>query len=206
MSLVSVVDKPEAGYRMNSPLLFELLQGLSEEGCHQFLDIMPATPGVLDFFSQYHCKLYLPGCVNELWNLRADVLDTSNKLNRAFVNALGLYRNNKAKLDVMLLWDLPNFLDKPILSGLIEYLLPHTNNMTRLHCYVYTRQSMPASPGRYQFAPERKIWVEHQTEQTISCPAYYQEVLHKLLFPFVVQRSILLSNGMQEYVLKIKPG
>lgn len=204
MSLVSYVDKSPAGYRMNSPLLFQLLQSLAEEGYYQFLDITPATPGLLDYFSQYHCKLYLPGCINELWRMTAEELDTPHKLNRALVGSLGLYRNNKAKLDVILLWDLPNYLDKQILSGLIEYLLPHTANTVYLHCYIYTRQEMPASPGRYQFTPENKMWVEHPSEQMIACPAYYQEVLHKLLHPFVVHRSILLSNGLQEYILKIK--
>lgn len=206
MPLASYVDKPEAGYRMNSPLLFQLLQGLPEEGYYQFLDITPATPGLLDFFSQYHCKLYLPGCVNELWQMKAEDLDTPHKLNRALVNSVGLYRNNKAQLDVLLLWDLPNYLDKQILSGLIEYLLPHTTNTVCLHSYIYTRQEMPASPGRYQFTSDSKMWVEQQSQQTIPCPAYYQEVLHKLLKPFVVHRSILLSNGLQEYILKIKSG
>lgn len=203
MTLVaSYVDKPETGYLMNSPLLFEMLQDLQQAGYYQLLDVMPATPGLLEAFSDQHCKLFLPGCMPELIRMRTSEDDTAQKLQRALRQALGLDGIHNTRLDMLLLWDLPNYLSKPVLSGLIEYLLAHTHHRARLHCYIYTRQLMPASPGVYQFVTGEKIWVEEQSAQTLPSPTYYQEALHKLLAPFVVERSILLSNGLQEYVLR----
>lgn len=199
MSLASRVPTQEAGYSMNSPLLFKFLEQLPEDGRYEFLDSTPANQGQLDFFHRFHCKLYLPGCHHQLCELNSEVLDTPTKRHRALVKTLGLYKNSKAALDMILLWDLPNYLDKPILSALVEFLLPHLKRQTVMHCYIHTRQSMPAQAGNFRFQND-KIDVEYPTGQS-ACPAYYQEVLHKLMKPFTVQRSILLSNGLQEYIL-----
>ena len=187
---------------MNSPLLFEALEDLSQAGYFQLLDVIPAGPSLLGAFSHYHCKLYLPGCIDALMHLRIGEDDTPQKLQRDLHRALGLYADSGVKLDVLLLWDLPNYLTNPILSALIKYLLPFTSERARLHCYICTCQQMPASPATYQFAGNEKIWVEPESEQTMPAPVHYQEALHRLLAPFVVQRSILLSNGLQEYVLR----
>lgn len=190
---------------MNSPLLFEALENLSQTGYFQLLDIMPANPSLLDVLSEHHCKLFLPGCIKQLMCLRTSELDTPQKLQRALHKEFGFYRDIQVKLDLLLLWDLPNYLPNPVLSALIEYLLPYTNSNARLHCYIYTGQEMPDVPASYQLAASQKIWIEPQSERTTSAPVLYQEALHKLLTPFVVQRSILLSNGLQEYVLRKNP-
>lgn len=189
---------------MNSPLLFDVLESLSQTGYFQLLDIMPANTSLLDVLSSHHCKLFLPGCIKALMRLRTSEHDTPQKLQRALCQAFGFNRDTHVKLDLLLLWDLPNYLPNTILSALIEYLLPYTNNDARLHCYIYTGQEMPDTPASYQFAARQKIWIELQSERTTSAPVHYQEALHKLLAPFVVQRSILLSNGLQEYVLRKK--
>ncbi len=200
---------PAAGYRMNSPLLFDYLRHLPEDGYYQFLDVTTASPGLLDFFARFHCRLYLPGCVDELWRMHTGELDTPEKVYSALSKTVLLEGERPAKLDVILLWDLINYLQKPILSSLIEYLLATSTPDTVIHSYVYTRQSMPAAPGRYQFTLDNDILAQTRTTQTIACPAYYQEVLHKLINPFVVQRSILLSSGLQEYIFHLprnRPG
>ncbi len=200
MSLANQAVKQEAGYGMNSPLLSGLLEQISEQDYHEIMDVVPANQGVIDLFSRFRCKLYLPGCLDALRKLDSQVLDTPTKRQRALVKTIGLYKNKKASLDVILLWDLPNYLDKTILSSLVEYLLPHIRKQTLIHCYIHTRQSMPAVPGNYRYI-DGKVYVHHPQAETITCPAYYQEVLHRMMAPFTVQRSILLSNGLQEYVL-----
>jgi len=192
-----------AGYRINSPLLFEYLRRLPEDGYYQFLDVTAATPGLLDFFAQFHCRLYLPGCVDELWHMDAEQLDTQDKVRTALANSLVLDGRSTAQLDVILLWDLINYMQKPILTSLIDYLLSYSARTTIIHSYIYTRHSMPAAPARYQFTADNGVYVEQQTANVLDSPAYYQEVLHKLIKPFVVQRSILLSNGLQEYIFHL---
>ncbi len=194
----------EAGFAINSPILFDLLNGLSEEAHYEILDITPANQGVIDSFSSYCCKLYLPGCIKDLCEMTPDKYDTANKLYRAFSSALGLYKKQKASLNVMLLWDLPNYLDKQVMQGLIDYLSDHMHESVKLHFYIHSQQHMPASPGRYTITQEGKVWLENSSDTTVKSPRYYQEALLTLFQPFKVKRSMLLSSGLQEYILTLK--
>ena len=200
--------KQEAGFAMRSPLLFGSLKNLSEENRYEFLDIMPASQGMLDYFSQRHCKLYLPACIRKLYALNTEELDTTDKLHHAFKNTLELEKHSQVNLNLIMLWDLPNFLDKGVLAGLIEYLLSYVHERVVLHTYIYTKRLMPVLPGHFYFIKdgngEDRVWFENKYEVTRKCPVYYQEVLQKSMYPFQVQRSILLSNGLQEYTLVLK--
>ena len=201
-----VAEEPvhEAGRVIKSPLLSDLFGNFSEDKYFQLLDMQPVCGQFIEHFSALHCKLYLPGCSESLLLLKADNLDTDTKLNRAFVKNLGLKKQSKAFLSLILLWDLPNYLDANLLHALIQYLLPHCTDDVKLHAYIHTRGQMPSEPGIYQLQSDGKIAITRKGNQTCESPMYYQETLQKTLSPFLVQRSILLSGGMQEYLLQRK--
>ncbi len=194
----------EAGVAINSPILFDLLNSLSQDAHHEILDICPASQGVIDAFSHYDCKLYLPGCVNALCEMTAEEYDTANSLYRAFTRALGLTKKQNAALNVILLWDLPNYLDKGIMRGLIDYLSHHMHENVKLHFYIHSQQHMPATPASYTILPEGKVWLENRSETTVKSPLYFQEALLTLFQPFKVKRSMLLASGLKEYILALE--
>lgn len=194
----------ETGFAISSPILFDLLNSLSKEEYHEILDILPANQGVIDSFSSLHCKLYLPGCLKELCAMTSDSYDTTHKLQRAFTKTLGFYKKRSASLNVIFLWDLPNYLDKPVMRGLIEYLSHHMHENVKLHLYIHTKQQMPAFPRGYSIMPEGKIWLENSDNATVKSPLYFQETLLTVFHPFKVKRSMLLSSGLQEYILALK--
>ncbi|MGD8784234.1 MAG: hypothetical protein PVG75_07335, partial [Thioalkalispiraceae bacterium] len=187
---------------MNSPLLFGLLDNFQEDRYYQVLDIMPASNQLLQYFSAFHSKLYLPACYRLLQSISPELLASEEKLNLAVLKMLDLEDNITGSLDLILLWDLPNYLDKDILQAFIQNLLSYCSRETLLHIYIYTREKMPVNSGLYQFQVDNRILVKHESQQMTRCPMYYQELLQKLLSPFMVERGILLSNGMQEYLLK----
>ena len=191
----------ESGLEVNSPILFELLNIFQQENYYEILDVFPASQSIVDSFSDFHCKLYLPGCGNELYAMKSDQYDTPNKLHRAFVTQFGFYKKHRSSLNVILLWDLPNYLDKQIMTALVDYLIDHVNEEVKLHFYIHTRQQMPSSPGVYSILPGAKVWLENNAESTIKSPLYFQESLQTLFQPFKVIRSMQLSSGLQEYIL-----
>lgn len=193
----------DTGYAISSPILFDLLNGLSKEEHHEILDILPANQGVIDLFSNFCCKLYLPGCLQELRGMTSEKYDTANKLHRAFTRTLGFHKKRREFLNVIFLWDLPNYLDKQVMKGLIEYLSQHMHEKVKLHFYIHIKQQMPASPGVYSMMPEGKVWLENSSDATVKSPLYFQDALQTLLHPFKVKRSMLLSNGLQEYILEL---
>lgn len=191
-----------ARYLMNSPLLFRLLASYSVEQYYQILDLIPANRNTIDYFSCLHCKLYLPGCHSLLRTMSLETLDTEHKQNRALIKMLGLKKQDKARLDLILLWDLPNYLDGKMLRVFIDYILPHCSEETRVHTYVHTREQMPDTPAMFSLHADEKISVQQNSSVKTSSPMFYQESLQKTLSPFVVERGMLLSNGLQEYLLK----
>lgn len=184
-----------------SPLLFSLLDKLDPQRRYEILDTGPASGSTINTLSNYRCKLHITNSSTELCAMDTAKLDSAHKLNRALVKSLQLYKSQKANLNLILLWDLPNYLQTEILSGMITYLLPHTSKDAYLHCYIHTASMMPETPGKYSIMQDSQVMVEYSTDGKRPCPAYYQEALHKLMSPFRVKRSILHTNGIQEYLL-----
>jgi|GEM_PF-2436148 len=194
----------EAGFTMRSPILSDLLNSLSSEEYLEVLDIIPANQGVIDAFSGLNCKLHLPGCLAGLSEITTQKYDTPTKLHRAFTRLFGFYKRQRASLNVILLWDLPNYLEKPVMSALINYLSEHLHDSARLHFYIHTKHLIPASPGRYTIEPGGEVFSQNSDDKMVESPLYFQEALQTLMQPFMVKRSMLLSGGLQEYVLEQK--
>ena len=154
-----------------------------------------------DYFSQFHCKLYLPGYRDRLLTLRVDEETPEQCLPQAFADGIPLTTGDNTGLDLVLLWDLPNYLDKQVLTALAAYLAEYCTRRASLHCYIHTRQAMPAQPGDYRLTAEHTVMVDIPAPWTATSPMYYQALLNKAFAPFRVQRGMLLANGLQEYIL-----
>jgi hypothetical protein len=115
---------------------------------------------------------------------------------------LGFKKQDSAKLDLLLLWDLPNYLDSKVLRAIFEYLIPHCSEQAFVHTYVHTREHMPATPAKYRLNGDDKVSVLQDASEKVPSPMFHKESLQKALSPFVVERGVLLSNGLQEYLLK----
>ena len=191
----------QVGEITSSPLLFSLLDSLDPEKRYEILETCTPSRSTIEYLSNYRCKLYISNASAELATMDAEKLDSAHKLNRAFIKALNLYKNQKTQLNVLLLWDLPNYIQPALFPALIEYLLPHMSKDATLHCYIHTSSLMPEEPGQYHILEDKSVRINSHSPRTRSCPCYYQEALHKLMTPLRVKRSILHTNGTQEYLL-----
>ncbi len=202
MRAVNTAAEQDARYQMNSPLLFGALQALSPDSSIGLLDLAPANASLLDYFAEYYCKLYLPGCRDELLSLDTGIDSGQPPLAVTMASLLPLRQAQGRPLDLVLLWDLPNYLDQSVLSALISYLATHSSRDTVLHTYVHTRQTMPDAPGDYRLTVEQKVKVEISTAWNTGSPGFYLELINKVFTPFRVDRGMLLANGLQEYILR----
>ncbi len=203
MRAVNQPAEQETSYSLKSPLLFGVLQDLEPDIRIDVLDLNPAYPGILEFFSQYHCKLYLPGSKDQLLAVQPDEEEEDNTLTGKIESCFPLQADRQNAFNLVLLWDLPNYLDQRVLPALIEYLASQADEHTILHSYIHTRQTMPAQPGDYRLTPEQTVRVNLPAPWTASSPAYHQAMLNKLFSPFRVTRGMLLANGLQEYILRL---
>ena len=188
---------------INSPLLFDMLAGLSPVQQHTILDVGRASGSSIDYFCDFWCKLYISDSVSEIHKLVPATIDTPHKWHRALVKTMQFYKRDKTGLDVIFLWDLPNYLAPNHLEGLIDYLLPHTSKRVLLHAYLYSARQMPAVPASYHIQRNNTIAIEPGSANRIDCPMYHQTVLHKYLSPFRAKRAVMLSSGIQEYLFHL---
>lgn len=205
MRPVNQAAEQESSYRIKSPLLFGVLQQFDPETRYEILDLSPANTDTLDFFSPYRCRLHLPGCRDTLLTQVTAEAQEPATWTQLFNTCLPWPEPAPASLDLLLLWDLPNYLNEPGVRALIDYLAPCFSARTALHMYIHTRQTMPVTPCNYRITGEQQVQIETFSAWTAVSPVYYQERLHKLFAPFRVERGMLLANGLQEYVMRI-PG
>ena len=188
---------------INSPLLFDMLENLSPILQHTIFDAGRASGSSIDYFCDFRCKLFITDSVSEIYNLDPVTINTPHKWHRTLVKTMQLYKRDKAGLDVIFLWDLPNYLAPNHLKGLINYLLPHASDRVLLHAYLYSARQMPAAPANYHIRRNNTVVIDPGSAERIDCPMYHQTVLQKYLSPFKAKRAVMLSSGIQEYLFHL---
>lgn len=192
----------------NSPLFVTLAGQLAAHGRCQVLDLGPAIGANVAFFGEMHCRLHIADCAAPLLalneRLAQGMADNGSveapSLEAELIRLLPLELD--APLDAILVWDLLNYLDKPLFRALMAHLAPWVSGDTWLHGYIGSRREMAALPGRYRLTPEGRLAVTAGSLERCACPAYTQPDLRNLMPQFSVSRSTLLQNGMQEYLFR----
>ena len=198
---VSVKNKAPT---INSPLLFKMLESLSKHKKYNILDISQANNNSLEFFSDYWCKLFINNAINSINKLDKNDINTSHKWHRALVKIMGLHKKSNAELDIIFLWDLPNYLEPEKLKGFIDYILPQCTKNTCLHTYVFNSEFISETPSNYQILSNQKVAISPpQRTNKINGPMYNVNALKKMLAPFNLDQSVMLSSGVQEYIFRL---
>lgn len=105
------------------------------------------------------------------------------------------------KLDLILLWDLPNYLSLDELRLVIETLRGRVAPGCRLHMLIaYSKHEISAEPARYQTDADGNLIQIPSSNKLSEVPRHTQEDLAPALGQFRNERGVLLTNGMQELV------
>ncbi len=105
------------------------------------------------------------------------------------------------KLDLIFLWDLPNYLSLEELSFVIDYLRDRVAPGCRLHMLIaYSKREIAAEPAHYQTDAEGNLIQICANDKLLEVPRHTQEDLAPALGQFRIERGVLLTNGMQELV------
>ena len=73
-----------------------------------------------------------------------------------------------------------------------------------LYLLVYSQKEMPALPMQFKVVSPDKMVCQPLTKAMRPSPRFNQTDLKRHLRDFDVVKSVLLRNGMQEYLLKRK--
>lgn len=182
---------------LNAPLFRSLYTRLEAGGRWTVLDLGVARGATVRAFGRYRCRLDIADVAPGLDELNGA---TDPRAMRQCAEALLLPRRDEP-LDIVLCWDLINYLNQPALTVLMDCIALRCKRGALAHGLVYySARTMPARPST--FVP---VDDEHLAQVVIPpgerpAPRYTPEDLARCMPRYRVERGRLLRNGMQEFL------
>lgn len=211
-------SEPSGGGEQHTLALAPLLEWLGSRVHPRVVDLGGAHGDNLTFFSRYGCRLEFldlypqlretahPNPASERERTRQLVermLDLGTGPQGEAQPEVGSAPEAPSRIDLLLAWDLPNYLNRPQIEGLYQALRPACSPGTRAFLILAHAPTLPLQPRRLRIAgADRLIW-ERDTPSVRPCPQYSEHQLHKLFPDFEVERSFLMRHGVREYLLAI---
>lgn len=184
---------------VNAPLFRRLLELQDDDRRAVILDLGPARTETVALFSQFRCRLEFTDLGDCFEELNAET-DPSLLLQR--VESL-LPRWRREAADIVLCWDLLNYLQRPALKTLMAQVAVRSRPGTLAHALIaYASPRMPAKPDRYAALPDGRLVIQQTTGTECAAPRYTPEDLRHCLPDYAVESAMLLKNGMQEFLLR----
>ncbi|MBN4073816.1 hypothetical protein JYT10_00025 [Beggiatoa alba] len=196
---LSAPDTGESECR--SPGLQLIFERINSGGKVNILDLGSPLSRNVDFLSSYFCRLYIADWLQSL------PLDGAHWGGHAAFSPLFsemLPLQSTDKFDVILGWDIINYLSVENIKSFSRFLAKHTNPKALCFFSLATRKEMPAQPAKYHIVAEDTLHYEQLGYESCQSPRFSQSRLLEMMPEFLPQRSFLLQNGRQEQVLRIR--
>ncbi|MGI9305377.1 MAG: hypothetical protein ACR2RB_22150 [Gammaproteobacteria bacterium] len=186
-------------------LVVKYLQDRNEqkpERKQHVLDLGPAVIPNVEFLSRYNCRVQFE-----------DITDVISKLNSALKSELttvervadDLFAHDpRVRFDVVLAWDLFNYLELGAIKALIERLGRFCKKGTVLFVFVRIAEEMPRRPTTFKFVDHHHLFYTVGSRNARPCPRYSVVDLMNQLSGFTVVRTYFMPNGMHEYLLRFR--
>jgi hypothetical protein len=167
---------------------------------HVILEPGSITLGILSLLESRRCRLLVADAALEMSDLSERTADTKSlfqQLETLFPDA------GSEKIDTVLCWDLLNYFTLPLFKAFTDRLAAIMAPGGILHAYIYASQNtMPQYPQRYSVMEDYRVARLKQQPRQRQTPRYSYGDLDKHANGFRVVRSMLLRNGIQEYLLQ----
>ncbi len=108
----------------------------------------------------------------------------------------------ESRYDVILAWDLLNYLDQPLFAGLVQYLARFCAPSALVFALIYDRPQMPALPTSFKIRDEENLVYESRTAETRPCARHQPRDVQRMFSGFRVAGSFRLRHGVQEYLFQ----
>jgi hypothetical protein len=196
----AVATPPLAAAPLNAPLFHSLMQRLAVGGRWIVLDLGRARSDTIRTFGQFRCRLDIVALADGVDALNTE---TEPRALRRHVEELLLLRGREAT-DIVLCWDLINYLAPPALAALMECIAARCKPGAFAHGLVYyAAQRMPERPGHFVPVDDRHLMNSAPLGRDRPAPRYSPEDLARCMPRYTVERGRLLRNGMQEFLFRL---
>ncbi len=179
--------------------LSALLQQLEGRAGLSILDLGPACGTNIEFWSRFEGRIYVEGLYQGLRPILSASADSVEEDAPSPFPELLPYGPD-THFDVILAWDLFNYLPQRHLEALVAHLASFCRAGTYVFALLSVLQQMPAEPNLYKIVDNERMVYDSRTTETKPCPRYQPRDVNRLMSGFKVSSSFLLRHGVQEYV------
>lgn len=188
----------------HAPLFHEFADALDASERHVVLDLGQASTATLALLGRSRSRVDIVdlahfGGIDELNSAEpgAELASTAD--------ALLPYPASEELFDLVLCWDLPNYLSLTAMAALMDAIRRRARPGALAHALIfYAASEMNEHPGRFIPTADGEL-IDHSTPgTTIAAPRYSPEALGKSMGRFAIDRARLLSNGMQEFLFQLQ--
>ncbi|RFF28596.1 MULTISPECIES: hypothetical protein [unclassified Wenzhouxiangella] len=188
---------------IRAPLFAMAVEDFEDDRRHVVLDLGRAREGTVALFSGYRCRLDVVDLPAKLGDLPDVDEEGGPEAVERWLDGL-LPPTQGESVDLVLCWNLLNYLPAGVIEALGRRLAERASPQARLHALIeYRATRMPAVPASY--APVGLELVDDPPEgdpATVAAPRYSPKELEKRLPGFTSEKTMLLGNGMQEYLYR----
>jgi len=160
---------------------------------YRILDLGPLAVGSTQAFLQMNCPCY----IEDLIEFFADNQHAGD-LKAALQEHL-IAKPEKIKFDVVLCWDLLNFLSAELIAYLVELLQPNLKPGTLLHAMIYTGAQAPQRPAKFKLLRDFTYETADDPEYpNVAYQGHSTVTLMQSLGRFNLSNSLVKRQGMRK--------
>jgi hypothetical protein len=183
----------------NSLGLQALCQRLHGAASCNILELGPVRSVNIDFWSRFSPSIYIADLRSSL-PLPVLLSEDSEVIAPDWDRLLGL--PDGRSFDVVLAWDLFNYMELSALSGLVEYLKRFCRPGTVLFSMIFDQKEMPDQITIYGIADESRLKYEYAGPQMRACPRHQPRAVAGVMSRFRTSESFRLKNSVVEYLFE----
>ena len=191
--------------KLDSPALAAIYNEIRSSRYNNILDLGEMRAGTFSFFSSMQCDFHAE-------NLREFVIEHQHVALDQFKTKLDgfiRFNNSDKKFDIILMWDLLNYLPTEHIVYLFNKLKPACNENTLVHSLTYMTKSVPQTPARVSIMDNDHINVEVERPLVPNSHRRTSLSLVKNLSDFMMETNLFsnanVTTGIKEDLLRYVP-
>ena len=188
--------------RHQSKLLSGLFRHVDPEHRLNVLEIGPALPETVEFFSRYRCRLHFLDLYNEPFLGDSQAGLSEKELRHCFEQQFRFPEGSL--LDICLFGDFLSFLDDRALRAFNSALKPWIHAGTLAHGFGVHHLAVKLEHNQYGIIDETTLSVRARNTGNLTYHPHSQVEMADMLNTFAFERGLLLPSGKLEMMLRPK--
>jgi hypothetical protein len=196
-------DEPNRRQTQQSLLFPSLVKRFVPDRRLSILEIGPALPETIEFFSQYKCRLHFAAMYTDPVLEMQLGESTEAELAYHFKQSFGFPRGTR--FDLCLFWDFLNYLDDKALRAFDTAIQPYLHQTTRAHAFTVRTLNTRFSNQQYGIEQAHMFSIRPRPGKQALTTPHTQAILVNLLSSFDIDQGMLLPDGRLEILMTASP-